>query len=691
MAEFGLLSYMLLTLGIQSRYLADAETLADRLLNRAIITSKGLCWPSIASAYSKDRIVRHPNMTLASGNSGICLFLSETYRRTGNEDFLEAAIKATDWIDSECHKGNEGARSLWFGQLGGVEAQLALFEATGDRVFLEKARLLAIKCGEAYFNEDQSLGPIFSNIGSGAAGALLTLLRVFEKTQDEHSLELSGKLMRLLGWRVRLAPEGIYWDRLGATIRPPIGFITGTSGVLFALAEANKVLPFEACSWLLSQGILYENSFLKNDPANWPDLSHSTWSLEDLSNLPKKIRNALKKGDEAFFKEFGDSASWSNGCSGIALARSACSSFLDDDSCPEDIARAKRRIEQEVDLIPPSSEESDFSLASGLGGVGLACLGLYSKTGDVTFRDLAERIGAAALKQRQNLGFYRSSLKAIEDGEDMGFLTGSAGIGYFLLKLSDDNIEPSPLAPSLAKLEPSLKEPPENGPLTKQQTVYRALASVFPRTLRLLKTNYPSVLEALAAELGNNSSIFEKFGILCQAYEESELTTDEKAVFDDTYRVEKARKELDFGIRGDRYLSLKLEYDCSNNRQSLEILSEKKLLSKKLVLVPEARVLESAYRWRRNDARRLVFEKITTYCLHHQRPFGVFEAALPEFNYLVLSGFRKPTKVKVVLKKLLNQLSPKSEEERQKVIRTSLDQVKEAMRNGLLCSTGILR
>ncbi len=468
-------------------------------------------------------------------------------------------------------------------------------------------------------------------------------------------------------------------------------FVTYVPIVPYALAEANRVLPFEACRWLLSQGILYENSFLKNGAANWPDLSYFSWTLEDLTNLPKKIRNALKNGDDAFFKEYGDSASWSNGCSGIALARSACSPVLDDDSCLEDIARAKRRVEQKVDLLPPSSEETDFSLSGGLGGVGLACLGLYSKTGDVTYRDLAETIGAAAVKQRQNLGFYRSGMKAIEDGEDTGFLTGSTGIGYFLLKLSDEKIESSLLAPSLAKLEPSLKETTENGPSTKQQVVYRALASVFPRTLRLLKTNYSSALEAMASELGNNSSIFEKFGLLCQAYEESELTTDEKAIFDDTYRVEKTRKELDFCTRGDRYLGLRLDYDSSNNRQALETLSEKKLLSKKLVLIPEARVLKSAYRWSRNEARALVFEKVTTYCLHHQRPMGVFEAVLPEFNYLVLSGFRKPTKVKVVLKKLLNQLSPMSEDERQKVIRTSLEQVKEAMRNGLLCSAGILR
>ena len=183
----------------------------------------------------------------------------------------------------------------------------------------------------------------------------------------------------------------------------------------------------------------------------------------------------------------------------------------------------------------------------------------------------------------------------------------------------------------------------------------------------------------------------EEFQILCQAYTESGLSNEEKAVFNDTYRVEQARKELDFCPRGDRYLGLKLEYDSSNNRQTLEILREKKFLSRKLVLVPEARVLKSAYRWSRNEARALEFEEEITYYLHHQRPFGVFEAALPEFNYRVLSGFRKPTKVKVVLRKLMNHLSPKSAEERQKVIRTSLEQVKEAMRNGLLRSAGILR
>lgn len=674
---------MTTTPAVASPYIAEAELLAERLLARAIITSKGLCWPSITAAYSRDRIVRQPNITLATGNAGFSVFLCEMYRRTGNVDFLEAATKAIDWMEAECDKGDQGLRSLWFGQLGAVEALLSLFESTQDEAVLEKARMLSIRCGESFFSEDKSLGHIFLSVGAGAAGALLTLLRVFEKIQDEQLFELSRKLIRLIVFRARLAPKGIYWDRVGDTIRPPIGFISGTSGVLFALAEANRIFPFEACSWVLGQGMLYENSFLEEDASNWPDLAHSSWSVEDMSNLPKKIRTALKKGNDPFFTDFGDSVSWASGCSGIALARTAISPVLGDDSCSSDLARAKARIEQEIDRHFARIEKADFSLVGGLGGVGLACLGLHARTGDNAYRDFAERIGDAVLKQRQNLGFYRSNLKAIEDGEDMGMLTGSAGIGYFLLKLSDENTESSLLAPVLARSDYLPRFGETANPL-KQPAVYRALSSVYPRTVSLLKNGYACIIESFAAELDRGASVIPEFQQFCSNCDPIEQSGWRGALFRETYRIEKARQELDFCPQGDRYLGLKLGYDSSNNQQALEELSEKKLLSRKLILVCEARVFKSNYRWRRNGNRELVFDESATFYLHHRRPGGVFEATLPEFNYSVLLNFRKAAKPKAVLKRLMGQLSPKTEEERQKVLRVTIEQIKEAMRNGLL-------
>ena len=675
---------MSITPAVASPYIAEAERLAERLLARAIITSKGLCWPSITAAYSRERIVRQPNITLATGNAGFLVFLCETHRRTGNVDFLEAATRAMDWTEAECAKDNQGLRSLWFGQLGVVEALLALYESTQDECVLEKARLLSIRCGESFFSEDKSLGPIFSSMGAGAAGALLTLLRVFEKTQDEQLLEISQRLVRLLVSRARLAPKGIYWDRMGDTIRPPIGFISGTSGVLYALAEANKVLPFEACSWLLNQGKLYENSFLNDSTSNWPDLSYSSWSIEDLGNLPKKIRNALKKGKDQFFTEFGDSASWSSGCSGIALARAASSSLLGESSCLSDIERANARIEQEVDRCSTGSEEIDFSLIGGLGGVGVACLGLRSRTGDNSYRDLAEEIGGAVLRQRRNLGFYRSNLKAIEDGEDMGFLTGSTGIGYFLLKLSDEYAESSLLAPALGLGDDPYRGGERDGSIP-QRGVYQVLSSVFPRTVNVLKKEKSIELQLFVAKLDDDSAVISEFDRFCRTYNSLEQVDEGDALFSETYRIEKARQELDFCPQGDRYLGLKLSYDSSNNRKAIEELSEKKLLSKKLVLVPEARILESPYRWSRNETGDFESDKIVTYYLHHQRPTGVFEVALPEFNYLVLSSFRKKVKLNYALKKIVSQFSPQSEEERDKIIKICIEQIKEAMRNGLLC------
>ncbi len=163
------------------------------------------------------------------------------------------------------------------------------------------------------------------------------------------------------------------------------------------------------------------------------------------------------------------------------------------------------------------------------------------------------------------------------------------------------------------------------------------------------------------------------------------LSADERKVFDDTFQIERLRQELDFCPRGDRYLGLKLEYDKEINRLFLEESKDRKVLGKKLQLSTEVRIQESDYRWSRNENRALVYQEETTHYLFHQRPYGVFEAKLPLFNYLVLSGFEKPNKPKTVIKRIINQISPKTEEEREKVLSTAFDQIKEAMENGLLC------
>ena len=186
-------------------------------------------------------------------------------------------------------------------------------------------------------------------------------------------------------------------------------------------------------------------------------------------------------------------------------------------------------------------------------------------------------------------------------------------------------------------------------------------------------------------DFGRENSALERFRSICDQHQNNDLSADERKVFDDTFQIERLRQELDFCPRGDRYLGLKLECDKEINRLFLEESKDRKVLGKKLQLSTEVRIQKSDYRWSRNENRALVYQEETTHYLFHQRPYGVFEAKLPLFNYLVLSGFERPNKPKTVIKRIINQISPKTEEEREKVLSTAFDQIKEAMENGLLC------
>ena len=116
--------------------------------------------------YRRNRYALHlDDKILTSWNGLMIAAMCHLYRVTGKDDYLNAAIKAQKFIQSKLCEGNALYVSYRKDQRSGkgflddyaneVFALLALYEATLDNIYLDKAREFCDKCISDFYDEEQ--------------------------------------------------------------------------------------------------------------------------------------------------------------------------------------------------------------------------------------------------------------------------------------------------------------------------------------------------------------------------------------------------------------------------------------------------------------------------------------------------------------------------------------------------------
>jgi lantibiotic modifying enzyme len=163
------------------------------------------------------------------GVGGIPFFLADYYRLTGEARALELAVGAARWCSAPDRTFSGDAwtpEALCFGRAGIGLAWVRLWEVTGDRECLDRAR----RFGERLLAT--APGPVTDFIG-GVAGEGIFLLRLWAAAREERFL--AGALRRA-AWlddhAVREA-QGCYWPySVGSRpSRTLLGFAHGISGI----------------------------------------------------------------------------------------------------------------------------------------------------------------------------------------------------------------------------------------------------------------------------------------------------------------------------------------------------------------------------------------------------------------------------------------------------------------------------
>jgi len=413
-----------------SRCLDIAGEIADWLCHEAYRYDGACTWMGAVQHGGPDRKAIFTWETLGpdlyGGASGIALFLSEMFTRTGHARYREIAREALRFSAARLDRIPASFRQGFYSGRVGVAFALARGgELLGEpELSLDAARELDLRAAD----ENDA---ILLDVISGAAGSIPPLLWLARSGARADLSALAEQLAERIVAAADRDPSGWKWGD-GATgfhsHRPLTGYGHGAAGIGLALMELFEVTGDARYLDAGRGAFRYENSVFSPTRDNWPDFRYSA-----------------EAGDLGHF-----GVAWCLGAPGIGLSRLRAMQI--DPTVPEhrgDAETALRTVRRRLaDSVDPGVE--DFSLCHGWAGLGdfalLAASGLGSTDASCLATEIAER-GASV-----NAGSPGQWHGGLLRGVNPSLMLGLAGIGQFYLRLADPTVgsltlvSPSPLS-----------------------------------------------------------------------------------------------------------------------------------------------------------------------------------------------------------------------------------------------------
>lgn len=252
---------------------------------------------------------------------------------------------------------------------------------------------------------------------NGNAGAIVVLLKLYDRTGNKTYLEAAEYAGDCLCRDARRQKRGVGWPTSGEL--PLCGMAHGNSGILVALSRLYQKTGRQEFLEKCMEALDYEDSLYQEENKDWKDL-----------------RKRVLRTNHADGREI----AWCHGTGGILLSRLLALEAISGQS--DDKAETlKQRMEQDIERALPKLETCYFR--SGMcichGTIGNCQIIKHLKKYVGT--DMAAQ-AEAALQGR--LWEWR------EEGADIdllpqeyynpGFMTGLAGVGYYLLRELDETL-----------------------------------------------------------------------------------------------------------------------------------------------------------------------------------------------------------------------------------------------------------
>lgn len=400
--------------------IAEARAIATELEARAIPDPDGsVNWIGLVYIPEAERFqLQVLNDSLYDGRCGVALFLAALSQVCGESRFRNLALQTLQslrrqihTLDSESQQRN--ARLSGIGGASGLGSIIYTFvkvsQFLSDETLLQDAQALCNWITPELIAADKYL-----DIISGAAGAILGLLSLYGVTKEATVLEKAIACgQHLLTHQVSHEGAPQAWLTIGEI--PFTGFSHGAAGISYALLQLYAVTQDRNYLEAALEGIEYERSVFSESHANWPD-----------------FRGLAQTGQPVFPTQ------WCHGATGIGLARLGSFQIV---NTPE--------IEHEIEIALQTTQRYalqaiDHLCCGNLGRVEALLVGgeRFSRS---DWYESAFQNASNVVAKAKRTGAYQLFPNLPNSVFNPGFFSGTAGIGYQLLRLAQPEQLPSVL------------------------------------------------------------------------------------------------------------------------------------------------------------------------------------------------------------------------------------------------------
>jgi type 2 lantibiotic biosynthesis protein LanM len=406
----------------RERFLDVAWAIGARLCRDAIWDGDRCNWLGDSmEAHGGEWKVAHKSFgpDLYSGTSGIALFLAQLHRFRPDPIVAQTARGALRQALSRAFEIPPPMRhALYSGWLG---IALALLDAAQllDDPNLKREALHLVDAQRGH-----ELDPMSLDVISGAAGAILGLCAIDRRLGEDRYLDEARRHAEHLLANANRGDDAWSW-----TTMPPAGpdeqkdltgYSHGTAGIALALLELFVRTGDARYMEGTRGGFAYERRHFSAEQQNWPDFRSFA------SPNPQQL---------------GYSLAWCHGAPGIGLSRLRAYALTGDETCRQE---AEAALEGTYRPLTMASPADGYSLCHGLGGNAELFLLAADTLGDDRSRAVAESVGDRGL---HTIHHHRNPWPCgvLSGGETPNLMLGTAGIGYFYLRLYDSRAVPSVL------------------------------------------------------------------------------------------------------------------------------------------------------------------------------------------------------------------------------------------------------
>ena len=391
----------------------DTAARIGRRLCRDAIWSDGRCnwlgWGMEPHGGQWISVYRAMGCSLYDGAAGIGLFLArlagltqDAIVATTAEGALAQALSAVDELRASGEYG-------FYSGLAGIAQSCIDAGAELDREdIIARGRDAMRICAKLDAQANRL------DIINGSAGAIPVLLRAAEQFGEAAFAEAAERHGAYLLAQAARGEDGWSWDTLGAPSEPHLlGFAHGASGVAHALADLGVKIGRREFIEAALQGLRYERAHFHEAEGNWPDLR--SFVQKDASGRPPCM------------------IAWCHGAPGIGFARLRLLELLPDDA--DILAEAETAVRTTAATLGQSSMGvGNFSLCHGDGGNADLLLLAADALERPALRQEAEAAATRAIERfEERRAPWPCGVPGA--GETPNLMLGTAGIGYFMLRL----------------------------------------------------------------------------------------------------------------------------------------------------------------------------------------------------------------------------------------------------------------